>query len=117
LGSREEVVINASWGLGESIVAGFVTPDMYVVAKRGEVTERIVGTKESMTVLDDAGTRDAPVSMERRGRLCLTDAQVHEVARMAVALEERMGWPVDIECGFAGSKLWLLQCRPITALK
>jgi len=115
--STEEVVINASWGLGESIVGGTLTPDMYVVAKHDlSITSRILGAKESMTVATDGGTREIDVPVDLQGRHSLDDAKIIELARLALTLEERTGYPVDIESAFQGDQLYLLQSRPITTL-
>jgi pyruvate,water dikinase len=116
-GSRDEVMINANWGLGESIVGGSATPDMYVVHKpRLEVSLRDVAYKERMTVVHDSGTADVEVAPERRSVPCLADEQVLEIARLAVLLEEAVGHAVDVECALARETLYLLQCRPITTL-
>lgn len=116
-GSADEVVINASWGLGESIVGGTVTPDTYVVQKRPlRVGSRTVGDKHRMTVPAPAGTREVEVPRFLRARPALTDLQAAEMAAMALALERRTGHPVDVECAYEGSRLFLLQCRPITTL-
>ena len=117
-GSRDEVVINASWGLGESIVGGTVTPDTYVVRKSDRsLAARLVATKRRMTVLAPGGTREVDVPRLLQSRPALDDAQAAEMAGLAIALEEAVGWPVDVECTFAAGQLYLLQCRPITTLK
>jgi pyruvate,water dikinase len=117
-GDRNEVVITSNWGLGESIVSGYVTPDTFVVRKALlAITSRDLGAKERMTVLATAGVADASVDAEGRGRFSLTDDEVLEVARLAIALEAEMGAPVDVECAIAGGVLHLLQCRPITTLR
>lgn len=116
-GSRDEVVINSNWGLGESIVSGTATPDTYIVDKRGwSLLARDLGAKELMTVRAESGTRDVETPEAMREHLSLTDAQAVELAAMASALETQLGAPVDIECAFAGGQLYLLQCRPITTL-
>ena len=116
-GARDEVVINASWGLGESVVSGLVTPDMYVVRLAGDgIIDAFVAEKDVMTVMVDGGTEEAPVPQADRSRRCLDDAQVREVAALASSLEAEMGWPVDIEGAIAGDDAYLLQCRPITTL-
>lgn len=117
-GDPDEIVINAAWGLGESIVGGTVTPDTYVVAKKGlTVAERVLGQKEQMTVSAPNGTKEVPVPRLLQAQFSLNDAKALEIARLVQALEETMGWPVDIECAFHGDELNLLQCRPITVLK
>lgn len=116
-GSRREVVVNASWGLGESIVGGTVTPDTYVLRKVDmDVIERRVADKRRMTVLAPEGTRETDVPRFLRNQAALGDDQAREMARLAVDLEERTGHPVDVECAFHAGRLYLLQCRPITTL-
>ncbi len=113
-GSPEQVVINASWGLGESIVSGRVNPDMYVLRKADlNVVERRIEEKHTMVVLARSGTREMRVPRFFRKQPALTDRQTIEIAELAMSLEERMKYPVDIECAFDGDDLFLLQCRPI----
>ena len=116
-GSRDEIMINASWGLGESIVGGTVTPDTYLVRKPNIIMVRDVADKECMTVLADHGTNEVEVPPNKRQVPSLTDEQILEMARLAENLEQKMGWPVDIECAYHEGQLYLLQCRAITTLK
>ncbi len=116
-GNREEIVVTASWGLGESVVSGTVTPDTWVVRKADlTVEEERIGAKERMTVAVPGGTREVAVPRLLGERASLREAQVAELAELAVRLEEEMGRPVDIEVAFAGDLLYLLQSRPITTL-
>ncbi|HEU0296595.1 MAG TPA: PEP/pyruvate-binding domain-containing protein [Anaerolineales bacterium] len=117
-GDRDEVVINASWGLGESIVGGTVTPDMFVVRKSDlAIINRAIADKQCMTVSTPGGTREVEVPRFMRGQSSLADEQAMEIARLALTLETTMGHPVDVECAYAGGELYLLQCRPITTLR
>ena len=117
-GGRDEVMINSSWGLGESIVGGSVTPDMFVVAKqRAEVTSRDIAQKDRMTVLLESGTSEVPVPAELQSISSLSDEQALQIARLATSLEDGAGYPVDIEFAIAEGTLYLLQCRPITTLR
>jgi len=116
-GRRDEVVINAGWGLGESIVSGTVTPDTYVIRKADlAVVSRAIAEKCCMTVLAPTGTHEVPVPQKHQRAPSVDDSQVIELARLSLALESAMGWPVDIECAYRGRDLYLLQCRPITTL-
>jgi phosphoenolpyruvate synthase/pyruvate phosphate dikinase len=116
-GSHDEVMINASWGLGESLVGGMVTPDTYVVRKSDlAVVSRNIADKQRMTVLAHQGTQEAPVPRQQRNIPAIDDGQATEMARLSITLESVMGWPVDIECAYQEGKLYLLQCRPITTL-
>jgi phosphoenolpyruvate synthase/pyruvate phosphate dikinase len=116
-GSRDEVLINASWGLGGSIVNGTVTPDTYVIRQSDlTVVSRDIAEKRRMTVLACEGTQEVPLSRGQQRLPSIDDGQALELARLGMALESAMGWPVDIECAYQGRKLSLLQCRPITTL-
>lgn len=117
-GELGEVMINASWGLGESIVGGIVTPDTYVVAKSDRsVMWRDIAFKERMTVLTADGTEEVDTPPELQSASSLDDHHVCEAAELAIGLEAAFGFPVDVECAFAGGVLYLLQCRPITTLR
>jgi pyruvate, water dikinase len=117
-GNREEVVINASWGLGESVVGGTVRPDTFIVRKSDlAIINRVIADKQCMTISVPGGTREVDVPRFLRNTTSLNDEQVMEMAKLALALEATMGHPVDVECAYGGSELYLLQCRPITALR
>ena len=116
-GSGDEIMINASWGLGESIVGGTVTPDSFIVRKSDlAVTDRVIADKQHMTVTASGGTREVDVPRSVREESCLNDEQVVEMTELALTLEATMGYPVDVEAAYAGEELYLLQCRPITTL-
>ena len=116
-GARDEVVVNASFGLGESVVAGTVTPDALVLG-RGDLAIRAhdVADKRRMTVAVPGGTREVPVPGRLARMPAIDAAQARAAAALALELEREMGWPVDLEVAWAGSELFLLQCRPITTL-
>lgn len=116
-GRRDEIVITASWGLGESVVGGTVTPDTYIIRHRSaaQISAQI-SDKARMTVPTTSGTTEVPVPRLLRRQRTLTDAQLLEMAQMARALESEMGYAVDLECAWHREKFFLLQCRPITTL-
>jgi rifampicin phosphotransferase len=116
-GARDEVVINAAWGLGEAIVSGRVTPDTIVVNKRtGRITSRQIAGKETMTVRLDEGTREEPVPSDRRSRASLEPAQAEELAKLGVRIEELYGRPMDVEWAMGGGRIFIVQARPVTVL-
>jgi pyruvate, water dikinase len=116
-GSRDEIVVSASWGLGESIVGGTVTPDSWVVDKQSlSIIDERLGDKRRMTVSVQGGTREVDVPRFMWGQSSMSAARVREVAQLGLQLEAAKGWPVDIEFAYAGDDLFLLQCRPITTL-
>ncbi len=116
-GQRDEVVINAAWGLGEAIVSGAVTPDTLTVAKLGaRVLRRETAEKLIMTVRTPDGTHEEPVPAARQRAPVLSDSQVAELARLGVQIEQFYGMPMDIEWVLAGGQFAIVQARPITAL-
>ena len=111
-------MINATYGLGESIVSGTATPDTFVVRKTDlEIVSRTIGAKALMTVPVPGGTRDFDTPALMRGRASITDGQIIELAELALRLERSTGMPVDIECAVEAGQIFLLQCRPITTLR
>ncbi len=118
-GSLDQIVINSSWGLGEAIVSGSVTPDSFVVAKESfSIVERDIFEKELAIFPhpDGTGTIEQILSPDRAAAASLTDDEACEVARLAAKVESHYGSPQDIEFGMAGGQLFLLQSRPITTL-
>jgi pyruvate,water dikinase len=126
-GFDDAVFITSSYGLGEAVVQGAVNPDEFYVYKpalaagRPAVLKRGLGEKAvQMTYTDSrevGRTVDfVPVPREQRGRFSLSDAEVEQLARHAVAIEAHYGRPMDIEWGKDGvdGELYILQARPET---
>lgn len=112
----DERVIEASWGLGEAIVAGHVVPDRFRLARTGAVLERSGGVKDLLVTLDDhGGTVTRPVEGDAVHRLCLDDPALVQLAALADGCEAAFSGSRDVEWAFAAGQLWLLQARPITA--
>jgi pyruvate,water dikinase len=116
-GSLDEVVVNACYGLGESVVGGTTTPDTFVVRKAdGAILTRVVGEKHRMTVSTPTGTREIDTPALLRSSACVGDEAITEIATLATRLEQESGSPVDVECAIHDGRLYLLQSRPITTL-
>ncbi len=116
-GNRDEVMINSTWGLGESLVSGKVTPDTWIVDKSdSRLKDKYSGEKGAMTILEEGGTAEVRVPRSQREAATLDADQAKEVAKLAQDLETEMGWPVDLEFAYHANDLYLLQCRPITTL-
>ena len=118
-GDRTEIVVNSSFGLGEAIVGGEVTPDTFIVDRDTLTTkETAVGTKELTVVYADGqGTRSRESSPEERQQLSLDAPALKELARLATKVEQHFdGVPQDIEWAVSGGELSLLQSRPMTNL-
>ncbi|MCZ4650568.1 PEP-utilizing enzyme [Gordonia amicalis] len=116
----DELVINASYGLGEAIVSGIVTPDEYVVSGVDLSLRRThIGDKALTISVRAAGsgteTKDTPEA--DRSRRALSDEQIAELAALGREVQRHYdGLPQDIEWGYAGGKFYLLQARPITGV-
>ena len=121
-GDRSEIAIDASWGLGEAVVSGEVTPDNYLVDKvLMEITRRVVSDKavEYRPAASGRGVARVAVPADRRAVPCLSDEQITEVARLAQRAERHYGCPQDVEWAMeadpaGGYRLFLLQSRPET---
>lgn len=110
----DEALINANYGLGESVVSGEADPDLFVVDRlRGEILEWRAGNKQVIVTLDAAGgiAKSAPPHPHETA---ITPAQALEVTRWLEKVEACCRQPVDIEWAFANGKFYLLQVRPIT---
>jgi rifampicin phosphotransferase len=116
-GKRQEVVINAAWGLGEAVVSGLVTPDTITVNKtKGRTIRYEIAEKQIMTVRTPHGTQEQAVPEDRRKKAVLNKAQIAELTALAVGIEQFYGMPMDVEWAVAGGRFAILQARPITAL-
>jgi len=124
-GFRDVVFITGSYGLGETVVQGAVNPDEFYVHKptleagRPAVVRRSVGAKAIKMIYDADGEKpvqvvDVPV--EERVHFCISDQQVEELARQAVAIERHYQRPMDIEWALDGvdGELYIVQARPET---
>ncbi|TWF80779.1 pyruvate,water dikinase [Pseudonocardia hierapolitana] len=117
-GATDRMVVNATWGLGESLVGGQVTPDELVLdAATGAVRERRTGDKAVMTVRTPDGTAERPVPEERRRSPVLDDAGSSELAALGRRIAEHYGRPMDVEWTLAGGGFAIVQARPITGLR
>jgi pyruvate,water dikinase len=116
-GRRDEMVINAAWGLGEAIVGGLVSPDTTVADKAtGKVKTIDVAEKNVITVTTDSGTEENPLDAARRRSQVLSEAEVIELADIARRIEDYYSQPQDIEWCRAEGHFYIVQSRPITAL-
>lgn len=115
-GARDEMLISASYGLGEAVVDGRVTPDTYVLSHEGSLLRRQLGSKQ-LRVIENAGvTQTEQVSTAESSRFCLTDHDLKNLAEMARKVEAHYAAPQDIEWALRNGRLFLLQTRPITTI-
>lgn len=112
-----DMIITASYGLGEAVVSGQVTPDTYTVTKEPLViTGKEVARKETMVIQQEQGSTAVSVPMDQQVCPCLADSKVLEIARIGLQIEHHYGNPQDIEWALTGDKIYILQSRPVTTL-
>lgn len=116
-GSRDKVVINASWGLGESIVSGQITPDEYVIEKNNfQIVDKRVVKKDRQIVSDKKGnTKWTAVPKIFQDKTALPDEMIVRLAKYGVQIENHYGAPQDIEWAIdEKNRIFILQARPET---
>ncbi|NLL78039.1 MAG: hypothetical protein GX235_12490 [Clostridiales bacterium] len=115
--NTDNMMLNASWGLGEAIVSGKVTPDIYIYSKkRNCIIEKKLGTKDILICYGTSGIEEKVTLSEPKSKFCLNDEQALGVFTMGQRVERHYDGPQDIEWAISGGKLYLLQSRPITTL-
>jgi pyruvate,water dikinase len=115
INGADERMIEASWGLGEAVVAAQVIPDLYRIARSGEIIERRPGFKQvAIRSRSEGGTYEEKLSPEMAEQLCLDDQDLMKLHALASRCEEVYGRGRDIEWAIADGELYLLQCRAIT---
>lgn len=113
-GDQNEIVINASYGLGEAIVCGLVTPDTFYVDKTDASVRKDLGAKEMKIIPGEKETRELQTTVEEQNRFCLEDEQIDALAMETQKIEALYQQPVDIEFAVKDGQLYILQVRPIT---
>ena len=120
-GEESNMMINANFGLGESVVSGSVNPDTIIV-NRGyddklRVEKILTGSKETRCIADEyKGTINEPNADSARNRVCITENDIFLVSEQAIELERNLCMSLDVEWAIAKGKLYILQTRPITGL-
>ena len=123
--NKDEMMINASWGLGEAVVSGSVTPDEYIVDKNNnKILEKHIAEKTTMIIKskDEVGTVEVRVGehlgFEKINRQCLTNKEILKLTDNGMKIENMYGSNQDIEWAFdeETKELYILQSRPITTL-
>jgi len=108
------IVVEGSWGLGEAVVGGRVTPDRWVLSPEGSIISARISDKDVAIVPGNNGTTEIEVDSGRRKQACLNENSLRQLLEVATACESLLGSPQDIEWATASNKVWVLQSRPIT---
>ncbi|HEU4452596.1 MAG TPA: PEP/pyruvate-binding domain-containing protein, partial [Longimicrobium sp.] len=114
-GDLDRIVVNSAYGLGETVVSGEGGVDQFALSKKtGEVTDRVIATKEHALLSTDAGTERVEVDADRRDAPSLSDDDLGRLRDLVMRVERFHAFPQDTEWAIAGGELYLLQSRPVT---
>ena len=115
---ESNTIIEGSWGLGEAVVSGSVSPDKYVFDQRTEkVIDTLISNKKVEIISDgDHGTKLVDVAPARQDAQVLSDAEVAKLGMYGKIAENHYGIPQDVEWGIVKGTIYILQSRPITTI-
>ncbi len=115
--NTDNMMLNAAWGLGEAIVSGKVTPDIYLYSKKhNRIIDKKLGDKAILICYGTTGIEERETPSEQKSCFCLNDKQALRVFTMGQRVEQHYGSSQDIEWAISNGELYLLQSRPITTL-
>ena len=115
-GNRKVLSIDASFGLGESLVSGIVNADNYKV-RNGRIIDKKVSTKKlAIYSLEEGGTKEQEIAPEKQNQQSLTDEQILKLEHIGRKIEQHFGRPQDIEWCLVDNVFYIVQSRPITTL-
>lgn len=115
-GRRKTTSIDAGFGLGEALVSGLVTADLYQVRSRKITKKQISKKKIAIYSIPEGGTATKDIPPEKQELQALEDGRIIELAELGQKIEKHYGSEQDIEWGYADGKFYILQSRPITSL-
>lgn len=111
----DERMIEACWGLGESIVSRRITPDRFTVSRGATSIEIYKGSQETAIYpAKEGGTMEVKLDNQRIKNACLLENHIRQLDQLATGCEQIFGKDLDIEWAFSDNQLYLLQCRKIT---
>ncbi len=115
---KNQMVIEAGWGLGEAIVGGKITPDTYVIDKKSRtILDKNISEQEMMIVRKgDSGIMEVKVLKAKQVKQKLPDNQIIKLAKICLDIEKHYAKPQDIEWALEKGKIYITQSRPITTL-
>ncbi len=116
---RDQIIIEAGWGLGEAIVSGSITPDSYVVSKKNKTIIDVNISEQEKKLEYDAKTGKnqwKTVELSKRNEQKLSGKQIMELSEIIKCIEDHYKFPCDIEWALYKGKFYITQSRPITTL-
>jgi len=118
MSQKDNIVIEAVFGLGEGIVSGMISPDHYVILRELKIAEKKISEKKIAIIRNSQGrTEQVELTAERSVQQVLTEYELKKLATYAIEIEEHYKKPQDIEFGIESGHIYILQSRPITTLK
>ena len=115
--NNNQMIIEAVWGLGESLVQGLVTPDAYIVSKDDrEILDINNNKQKEMIYLSGRRTTKIMVPKSKQNKQKLLGKKIIELAKLCAKIEKHYKIPQDIEWAFSKNKFYVIQTRPITTL-
>jgi len=123
-GDTSKIIIEANWGLGESVVGGECMPDTFLVDRATlTIAEKRLGTKQRCVLPTDQGVVEQAQDSDRSSLFCLSDEEILEIARVGILLEEHFGapqdaeWAIDNDLPFPNNIIWLQTRNEVLAKK
>lgn len=114
---RNQMVIEAGYGLGEAIVGGRITPDTYVISKKDNTLLDVnISEQRMMIVRSSDGTKEKKIAKAKQSKQKLPNAQIIKLAKLCGQIEKHYKFPQDIEWALEKGKIYITQSRPITTL-
>ncbi|MBU1885530.1 phosphoenolpyruvate synthase [Patescibacteria group bacterium] len=114
---KNQIVIEAIYGLGEKIVQGTYTPDHYLVQKESwKILQKKVAFQEEEMTLADVGNQEIKLPESKQNKIKLTDEQIIELAQLGEKIQQHYRFPQDIEWTLEDGKLYIVQSRPVTTI-
>ena len=113
-----KISIEAAYGLGELVVSGSATPDMYLIDKDTlEIVEKKIAKQTWMITKVNGKNEHVDVPIEEQEKQKVRDDDIVELARLGQEIEEHYEWPQDIEWAIEGGQIFIVQSRPVTTIK
>jgi pyruvate,water dikinase len=119
-GDRNQIVIEAGWGLGDAIVCGEVNPDLYVVDKRSwEIVEKKVRPQFKLRKRDPISGKNITIELpeKKANAQVLSDEEIIKLAKITQKIDDHYAYPQDVEWAIEGGRIYVVQTRPVTVLK
>ncbi|TFG07179.1 MAG: hypothetical protein EU539_05690 [Promethearchaeota archaeon] len=117
---HHEMMINSTWGLGETITNNTINPDLFIIKKKEhQIIKFILGEKEQKSIKNPHGsfTHLVETEPELRNKASLSHAQLRQLCELGLKIEQAFECPQDIEWAIEDDHIYILQSRPITTLQ